>query len=476
MTFLKDGKNLISILEQYHKQSIEKMVPVLRQRTISDLHEKFGLANHIKNGDLSGDMLDGFIKTYLENTTKLYHPGYMAHQVGAPHSTGALGSLIDGFTNNAMAIYEMGPGAAAIEFFMVNYLLEKIGWEPMPTQIEERLIYPHGAGVLTHGGSLANMTALLAARNHLDKNVREKGNPGDLVILAPDSCHYSILKAAGMIGIGEDNLIALETDNNGRVKVSKMGLAVIKATRANKRIVALVANACSTGTGLYDPIDEIADFCKEHNIWFHVDGAHGASALFSSTHKSRLKGLIKADSMIIDAHKMLRTPTVCASLLVKDAATLDHTFEHTASYLFHEKKQPGFDFIGQAIECTKAGLGLKFFMTLAALGETNIQDYIDTTFRVALRAYDYIRSQPDFCVPCKPESNILCFRINACDEDQIAIRDRLIEAGRFYISSTELAGVRYLRIVVISPKTSLGDIKQLIATIREIQADRVSGT
>ncbi len=474
MTFFKDGKNLISALDQYHTQSINRTIPVLQQRTISALSEKLSLASHIKNGDLSGDMLDTFVKTYLDNTTKLHHPGYLAHQVGAPHPTGALGSLIDGFTNNAMAIYEMGPAAAAIEFFMVNYLLEKIGWKPMPTQIEERLTYPHGAGVLTHGGSLANVTALLAARNHLDKTIREKGNPGDLVVLAPGSSHYSISKAAGIIGIGEDNVIGLETNSDGRVRVSKMGLAVIRANRANKRIVALVANACSTGTGLYDPIDEIADFCEEHHIWFHIDGAHGASALFSNTQKTRLKGIKKADSIIIDAHKMLRTPTVCAALLVKNAATLDHNFEHTASYLFHEKKQPGFDFIGQAIECTKAGLGLKFFMTLAALGEKNIQDYIDTTFSVALKAYDYIVSQPDFSVPCKPESNILCFRINACDNDQIIVRDRLIEAGRFYISSTELSGVRYLRIVVISPDTCLSDIKQLVTAIREIQADIAS--
>ncbi len=470
MTFLNDGKNLISTLDQYHTGSIHKELPVIKQLSIRELHEDLNLAGHLKTGNLTGNLLDDFVHTYLENTTKLHHPGYLAHQVGVPHPTGALGSLIDGFTNNAMAIYEMGPAAAAIEFFMINYLLEKTGWIPMPTQVEKRLTFPHGAGVLTHGGSLANMTALLTARNHLDKTVRENGNPSDLVVLAPESSHYSISKTAGIIGIGEDNVIKLPTDKNGRVLVSKLDHAVETAKKANKRIVALVANACSTGTGLYDPIDDIADFCRENKIWFHVDGAHGASALFSRTHKNLLKGLKKADSFIIDAHKMLRTPTVCASLLVKDAATLDHTFEHTASYLFHEKKQPGFDFIGQVIECTKAGLGLKFFMTLAALGEKKMENYIDTCFDLTKQAYHYIGRQPDFSTPCDPESNILCFRIDASDEDQILIRDHLIEAGQFYLSSTELDGTRYLRIVIISPATSLDDIKTLIHEIREIQA------
>ncbi|NOX32466.1 MAG: aminotransferase class V-fold PLP-dependent enzyme [Deltaproteobacteria bacterium] len=466
MSFIEDGKSVLKNLDEYYNQSINKEKPVLRQLTISWLHKKLDLAAHLENGDLSGKKLDYFIKDYLDNTTRLHHPGYLAHQVGVPHPTGALGSLIDGFTNNAMAIYEMGPAAAAIEFFMINYLLEKIGWEPMPAQIEKRLNFQHGGGVLTHGGSLANMTALLTARNHLDKTIREKGNPSDLVILAPESSHYSIIKAAGIIGIGENNVIGLETSPNGRVMVSKLDNTFQKAINSGKRIIALVANACSTGTGLYDPIDEIADFCHEKKIWFHVDGAHGGGVLFSGRYKTFLKGISKADSMIIDAHKMLRTPTVCAALLVKDAAASDHTFEHTASYLFHEKKQPGFDFIEQAIECTKAGLGLKFYMAFASIGEKGMEAYIDNTYDLTRQAYEYINAQPDFEVPVRPETNILCFRFDAGDKAQIMLRDLLIEEGSFHISSTELNARRYLRIVIINPETKMRDIKELVASIR----------
>jgi len=467
MSFFEDGKKVLSNLDSYYNESIRKEKKVIRQRTISELHDKFDLSTHLTKGDLSDERLDSFLKAYLDNTTRLHHPGYFAHQVGIPHSTGALGSLIDGFTNNAMAIYEMGPAAAAIEFFMVNLLLKKIGWQLMPTDIEKRLTFFHGGGVLTHGGSLANMTALLAARNHLDTTIREEGNPSDLVILAPESSHYSIAKTAGIIGIGENNVIALETDSCGRVKVSKLNNSFQTAVNKGKRIVALVANACSTGTGLYDSIDEIADFCSEKGIWFHVDGAHGASALFSNKYKRYLNNIQKADSMIIDAHKMLRTPGICAALLVKDAAALDHAFEPKASYLFHEKKQPGFDFIGQVIECTKAGLGLKFYMSFAALGEKGMADYIDNTYDLTRQAFEYISAQPDFEVPCRPESNILCFRFDAADDVQIKLRDHLIEEGSFYISSTALNNKRYLRIVVINPDSGLNDIKNLVTSIRQ---------
>jgi L-2,4-diaminobutyrate decarboxylase len=367
-----------------------------------------------------------------------------------------------------MAIYEMGPAAAAIEFFVVNLLLSKIGWQPMPEDTEQRLIDNHGAGVLTHGGSLANLTVLLVARNHLDASIRESGTPSDLTILAPETSHYSVGKAAGIIGIGEHNIIALETDDCGRVLVPQLERAFRKAQADRKRIVALVANACSTGTGLYDPIDEIADFCNEKGIWFHVDGAHGASALFSDKNRHQLNGIDKADSVILDAHKMLRTPTVCACLLVKDARTLDQTFEHNASYLFHEKKQPGFDFIKQTIECTKSGLGLKFYLSMAAMGEKGIATYLDRQIDLTSAAYEYIASQPDFEVACRPQSNILCFRLKAPDDMQLIVRDRLIEDGRFYISSNELKGRRFLRIVIMGPLTSLEDIRELIGLIRSI--------
>ncbi len=470
MDFFEDGKQVLSQLTHYLDESVNKGKPVIRQKSIAQIHQSLDLETHLQQGGLKGEGLGRFLESYLANTTRLHHPGYLAHQVGVPHPTGALGSLIDGFTNNVMAIYEMGPAAAAIEFFMVNYLLARIGWEKMPTKMEDRLSYAHGAGILTHGGSMANMTALLTARNHLDNRVREQGNPGDMVILAPDTSHYSVAKTASIIGIGVKNVIPLKTDDLGRIRVETVAKTIEETLGENRRIIAVVANACATGTGLYDPIDEIGDICNEKQIWLHIDGAHGASALFSKKRKKLLAGIQRADSLIIDAHKMLRTPAVCAALLVKKAHSLDHIFDHQASYIFHEKKQPGFDFIAQTIECTKAGLGLKFFLSFAALGEKGMADYIDDQTELALKAYEYIRTQPDFNTPYRPESNILCFRYEGPNEIQLFIRDNLIDQGNFYISSTDIGKLRYLRIVCMSPATTFRDIKLLIEAIRKITA------
>jgi L-2,4-diaminobutyrate decarboxylase len=235
-----------------------------------------------------------------------------------------------------------------------------------------------------------------------------------------------------------------------------------------------VANACSTALGLYDPLEEIAQACRARGVWLHVDGAHGASALLSERHRGLLRGVEAADSLAWDAHKLMRTPTLCAAVLVRDSRTLDGAFQQEASYLFHDKEQPGVDFIHRTVECTKAALGLRFFAVLASLGETGLARYVERQFALAREAYGYIVSLPDFECPVQPEANILCFRIRGDDALQIAVRDALIAEGSFYLSTAELNGRRYLRASFMNPDTSLQDVRSMTGRALEIAAARAA--
>jgi len=220
--------------------------------------------------------------------------------------------------------------------------------------------------------------------------------------------------------------------------------------------------------GIYDPLSEIGDFCRKKNLWFHVDGAHGASALLSKKYKHLLKGIEKSDSLIWDAHKMLRTPNLCAALLLRDHTNLDTAFKQEASYLFHDKKQPGFDFMHRTVECTKAGLGLKLFMVLAALGEQELSRYIERQTELALEAYTYINKLSGFSCAVEPQSNILCFRVEGDDTLQIRLRDKLIAEGNFHVSTTMFNGLRYLRLTIMNPDTTIDTIIQLTQRIRDM--------
>ena len=468
MSFISDAEIVITALEKYHQESISRQKPVIHQVPLETLISDLDLSTHITNGRLSGERLSHFLVKYLESTTRLLHPAYLAHQVGTSHYAGALASLIDGFTNNPMAIYEMGPGAASIEWTIINWLLEKVGWHPQPLRVTNNTDQIFGGGVLTHGGSLANLTALLAARGKLAPDAWQEGNFGDMVLMVPAESHYSIARAAGIMGLGRNAVYPMAVDEKGIVIPDKLPDLYQGLTNEGKSVLAVVANGCSTAAGLYDPIREIGEFCNAQHVWFHIDGAHGASALLSKKHKKRLDGVELADSLIWDAHKLMRTPALCTAVLVKDFRTIDQAFQQEASYIFHDKEQPGFDFIHRTVECTKAGLGLKWFFVLAALGEQGLEKHVDDQYERAQQAFDYIESLPEFGCAATPQSNILCFRVNGSDELQLEVRNKLVAQGDFYLSTTAFGGRRYLRMVFNHPDTRLDDIKQLIQKIREL--------
>ncbi len=466
MTFRETASLVAEALEEYGLESASGAARVVHQRPMQEIIEELDLKALLEKGALVGEELAQFMRRYLRLTVHLQHPGSLAHQVAVPHPAAALASLVEGFTNNPMAIYEMGPAAASIEAFVIDWLLSKVGWASAPYGPAQGEASGAG-GVLTHGGSLANLTALIAARSRFDASVWAKGCRADLALIASTDCHYSVARAAGIMGIGEENVYLLA---EGGGMAAEFDRVVARSRADGKRPFALVANACSTATGSFDPLREMAGICRERGLWFHVDGAHGASALLSAKYRQLLDGIEMADSLTWDAHKLLRTPGLCTAVLVRDATALDAAFHQDASYLFHSKAQPGFDFLQRTVECTKASLGLRLFTVLAAMGEKGLAEYIDRQFDLTKQAYELIRSTPGLECPVAPECNILCFRAAGSDQVQLSIRDRLLEEGDFHLSTAIVGERRYLRIVIMSPETTLAHIRRLVSRVLELGA------
>jgi L-2,4-diaminobutyrate decarboxylase len=264
--------------------------------------------------------------------------------------------------------------------------------------------------------------------------------------------------------------VSVEVDANEVILPAGLPAVLQRARDDGKEIVALVANACATGTGLHDPLDELGYLCEEENVWLHVDGAHGASALVSEKEKHLLRGVERADSITWDAHKMLRTSGLCTGVLFRDPHSLDKAFTQDASYLFYGEEGPGVDLIHRTVECTKAGLGLKVFLNLAWRGEAGIARYVEDEYALARRVHQMIQSRDNFSCPYVPESNIVCFRYAGDDAFQVTIRDRLLAEGSFHISSTEICGTRYLRLTIINPQTTEETIEDLLVAIERIAA------
>ncbi len=450
-------KEALRILDGYVERSRTGEDPVIRLTTITDIFGETELEQFIENGSMDVVGFASFLERYLSYSTRLHHPGYMAHQVAVPDFPAALGDLVHGVIHNPMALYEMGPSAVAVELAVINWMLMKVGWG-------------EGSGVLTHGGSLANLTALLAARAVAAPDAWEAGSNGGLVILAPPNSHYSIRRAASIMGLGTKAVLAIDVDENEVIVPDRLPGVLQRTKEDGKKVVALAANACATSTGLYDPLEELGRLCREEGIWLHVDGAHGATALVSEKERGLLRGVDLADSLTWDAHKMLRTSGLCTSVLFRDRLSLDRAFSQEASYLFYGENEKGVDLIHRTIECTKAGLGLKVFLNLAWRGERGIARYVEEQYSLTRRIHRQIQARAGFSCPYLPESNILCFRYEGDDILQVSLRERLLEEGRFHITSTEIHGKRYLRLTVMSPQTTEETVEELLDAIERIVA------
>tara|TARA_B100001175_G_scaffold69411_2_gene57271 strand:+ start:3413 stop:4861 length:1449 start_codon:yes stop_codon:yes gene_type:complete len=444
---------------------------VLKQKDPKIIANKLNLKSNLKKGFENDDSMMEFIKNYLSNTNHLKNPRYMGHQVAVPHDLSGIPEMIHGTINNPSSLYEMGPSASVIESFMINWMLKKLNWLKGNDLYDFKYTDNYGSGFLTHGGSIANLTVLSAARAQVSPDSWVNGNPNNLVVLGASSAHYCISRSLSIMGMGSNSFVPIPVDQEEKCIMEELYKVYEKVIKEGKKVMAVVANACATSTGLFDPIYEMSEFCSKNNIWFHVDAAHGAVALLSKKEKHKLKGIEKANSVIWDAHKMMRVPSLCTAVLFKNHTNQINNFKQEGSYVFHKEEVVGMDTMPYTIECTKAPLGPKLFWTFALKGEKSIINYIENSFEKAKELYELLNKKNDFFCPYYPQSNILCFKYlpKKLDcEKQLKLRYKIIQEGSFYLTSCIFKNERFLRVVIINPDTSKEDFKKLIQVIKKI--------
>ena len=425
----------------------------------------------------------GLVETMLARGLNLHDPRYIGHQVPAPVPLAGLFDAVGSVTNQVMAIYEMGPWATAVEQAMVQELGEVIGWAPGTF-----------TGSVTHGGSLANLTGLLTARNVALSDgwdyglARDEARPGARpVLVAHAEAHYSVARAAGILGLGSRQTVRVRLDARGRMDPRALDMDLTRLHADGQPVVAVVACACATPTGAFDPLDEIAEVCRRHEIWLHVDAAHGGAALLSDRHRHLLAGLEKADSVVWDAHKMLFVPGLCAFILYREKAHGFDAFRQDAPYLF-DPAAPGlaeYDSGVRTVECTKRAAAFGLWGTWALFGRQLFADLVDVTFALGRAFYDRLAAAPDFTPLHEPQCNIVVFRHipadlrNASDERigdfQLELRRRLIESGEFYIVPAKHQGIGALRVTVINPLTTPEHLDHLMDALRRHGQELLAG-
>lgn len=425
------------------------------------------------NGSPSADRIAALAEAVLQRGQNLNHPRYVGHQVPPPSPLAGLFDAIGAVTNQVMGIYEMGPFTTAIERAVVNKLGRCIGWEAGSF-----------SGVVTHGGSLANLTALLTARNvrlgdSWETGADPKARP---CIVANADAHYCVNRAAGIMGIGARNVIPAAMNDRRSVDPAKLDQQFGELIASGHAIIAFAASACSTPTGAFDDLAAIADVCEKHGVWFHVDAAHGGGALMSERYRQRLAGIDRADSVVWDAHKMMFVPALCAFVFFRKHAHGFAPFQQKAPYLFDsEEHSPAeYDSALRTLECTKRAAALGIWGLWSTFGESLFGDLIDLTFGLTRQFWELLKEANDFQPLHEPEANILVFRYEPHDPGlshaesnamHSLVRRRLIESGHFYICQTELDSRVCFRTTVINPLTTAADLAELLGTIRTVAAD-----
>jgi len=407
----------------------------------------------------------------------IHDPRYMGHQVPPPLPLAALFEAASGLSNQGMTIYEMGPWSSAVERAMVSRLGEELG------------LAPGFGGIVTSGGSLANLTALLAARNRLDSQLWKNGAAADsgAVVLASEESHYSVQRAAGILGIGTANCLPLEKGADGKVDPQRLAACLAVLQKQKRAVVAVVASACSTRCGFYDPLDDIGAVCERYGVWFHVDAAHGGAAALSPRYAHFLRGIERADSVIWDAHKMLFIPALSTYLFYRCANDQYLAANQLATYLFdsNANRVEAFNTGLGTVECTKRAAAFSLWGCWSVYGKPLFRDLVEATFGTARLIAARMKASRDLELLHEPEANILVFRYvpvqladasrEAVGAFQNAVRQRLIESGEGYIVPATECGEPVLRVVIMNPLTTIEHFDAVADALRRHGAAVLAG-
>ncbi|HEV2707388.1 MAG TPA: pyridoxal-dependent decarboxylase [Pyrinomonadaceae bacterium] len=446
----------------------------------------------------------------VQNSINMSSPRCMGHMTGPlPSFVRPLGELVV-LLNQNMVKTEASRAFTMLErqtIAAIHRLIYNFSEEFYARHVQSEA---SNLGIMTSGGTLANITALWIARNSLlgategFAGVEEAGMADALahhghqgaVVLASRLTHYSMKKAVCLLGMGARSLIEIPTDRRNRMDISELRRALAECRARGQLVVAVVAAAGTTDCGSIDPLTEVADIAQEHEIHFHVDAAWGAPLLFSRRHQHALSGIERADSVTVDGHKQMYLP-LGSSLLLLRSPQAAHVIEKHAQYILREDSA---DLGKCSLEGSRGAGALFLHAALHIIGQRGYELLVDENIHKAQTLAGHIRRRPEFELLAEPETNIIlyryvppalrekrvCGRLSEEDNAQISnLNERLqreqYEAGRTFVSRTTFVNsacyngtpLTALRAVVHNPLAEEEDLLSVLEDQSRIAAQLV---
>jgi L-2,4-diaminobutyrate decarboxylase len=428
--------------------------------TATELLGSRGLPEHGIGSDAALERLTALLTEFGVDLTD---PRAVAHLQPPVLAVAVAADALASASNSSLDTYDSGPAAIAVERWVLSALTQLAGFGS------------RADGVLTPGGSLSNLTALLLAREaaaaRLGIDVRRDG-VGALprpVVLCSEVAHFSVHRACATLGIGETAVRPVPVDAQRRMRPD----ALATMLREHPDPIAIVATAGTTDFGSVDPLRPIADLARRHGTWLHVDAAYGFGALFSERLAGMVDGLALADSVTVDLHKVGWQPAAASVLLVREASSFA-ALDRSVAYLNPEDdRADGYDgTLGRSLQTTRRPDAVKIAATLLALGRHGLGRLVDRCHALARHAESAIAADPAFELVAGATLTTVVFRYRTddpalADEVNAELRRRLLRAGTALIGRTEVDGATCLKVTLLNPNTTEADLDELLATVRE---------
>ena len=434
------------------------------------------------------------VQRVLQYSVNTWDQGFLDKLYASTTPVGLAADLVLSALNTNVHVYQVSPALTVVEKQTARALARMFGFDG-----------PAAGGVSQPGGSAANQSSMVIARNNLFPETKVDGNGGRrFVLFTSKHGHYSVEKAAQMFGFGSRAVKTVDVDKGGCMRPDVLERAIEEAKAKGETPFYVNATAGTTVLGSFDPLEPIADVCRRHQLWMHVDGSWGGSVVFSEKHRYKLKGIEKADSIAMCPHKMLSVPVTCSFLLGRDLRQFHKAMTLPANYLFHDNDEAenGLDSTpvdGHALnvdvrgdgetkeywdladltpQCGRRGDSLKLAFSWIYYGTTGLESQVDHAFDIAAHLASSITSNPRFTMVSEnpPPCLQLCFYFDKqqtgseCAERNSRTTKEITKAliPRGFMTDYAPGDDGYFFRVVVNAHTKKDTVEALLTSIEEI--------
>ncbi|MDV5169040.1 pyridoxal-dependent aspartate 1-decarboxylase PanP [Photobacterium rosenbergii] len=477
-----------------------------REKPLAEIEKDFSSADIPETPSFVSDHTHFLLDKLVAQSVHTSAPTFIGHMTSAlPYFLMPLSKIMIGLNQNLVKI-ETSKAFTPLERQVLGMLHNLVYGEQEVFYQQWMHSANHSLGAFCSGGTIANITALWVARNNALKpdgafrGVAQEGlfkamkhyGYEDLVVLVSERGHYSLKKAADVLGLGRDCLVPIKTDSHNRVRVDEMRAKLKELKQNNIKAFAIVGVAGTTETGNIDPLEELADLAQEYDCHFHVDAAWGGATLMSNTYRPLLKGIERADSVTIDAHKQLYVPMGAGMVIFKNPALMT-AIEHHAEYILRKGSK---DLGSHTLEGSRSGMAMLLYASLNIISRPGYEMLINTSIEKAKYFASLINKDPDFELISEPELCLLTYRyapartqealhladpaqreelLSALDDMTKFIQKRQRESGKSFVSRTRITPEAWdrrlttvFRVVLANPLTTDQILKDVLQEQKDI--------